>query len=98
MVHPRSSNPRLILVPLRALLIAFLFTLMSFAIAVLLGILGSIAWGAMHHSHPNLPMVYRHFAPVVAGTVGVVVLVVAGVLEARRYRRDKVLAAIEQMI
>ena len=71
---------------------------MSFAIAVLLGILGSIAWGAMHHSHPNLPVVYQHFAPMVAGSVGVVVLVIAAVLEVRRYKRDKVLAAIEQMI
>jgi len=81
----------------RVFLIAFLFTLMSFAIAVLLGILSSIAWGVIHHSHPNLPIVYRHFAPIVAGTVGVVVLIVAAVLEGRRYQRDKVLAAIEQM-
>ncbi|HSS99747.1 MAG TPA: hypothetical protein VLK33_22085 [Terriglobales bacterium] len=94
----RPSTPRLIWVPLRVLVIAFLSTLMSFAIAVLLGILGSISWGLIHHSHPNLPAIYRHFAPIVAGTIGIIVLVVAGIVEGRRYHRDKVLAAIEQMI
>lgn len=62
-----------------------------------LGILGTIAWSALHHAKPNLPLVYRHFAPPIAIVIGLVVLIVATIHEIRYYRQAKALAAIERL-
>jgi|SRR4051812_13891375 hypothetical protein len=96
-MYPYSRQPRPALVPFRILLITFLATLLSFAVSLLLGIFGSIAWAALHHAKPNLPFVYRHFAPPIAAVVGLVVLVVATIQEVRYYRQAKALAAIERL-
>ena len=96
-MYPYSRHPRPFLVPFRILLFTFLATLLSFAVSMLLGIFGSIAWAAAHHVKPNLPFVYRHFAPPIAIVIGVVVLVAATIHEIRYYRQAKALAAIERL-
>ncbi len=90
-------HPRPVLIPLRILLITGLATLLSFAISMFLGILGAILWGALHHTAPKLTSVYRHFAPPIAIVIGLVVLIVASVVEIRQYRQAKTLAAIERL-
>jgi len=96
-MYPHSSQPRLFLIPFRVLLITGIFTLLSFAISLFLGILGMVAWAALHHTTPNLTLVYRHFAPPIAGGIGLIALIAAFVVEIRHYRQAKALAAIERM-
>ncbi len=92
--HSHPPNP--ILVPIRILLITILFTLLSFAISLLLGILSLVGWSALHHTSPKLPLAYRHFALPVAVVIGLVALAVASVQEVRHYRQARALAAIER--
>jgi hypothetical protein len=96
-MRPTSQSPRLLWVPVRILLVTVLFTLLAFAISLLLGILGTVAWAGLHHVPPDLTLIYRHFAPAIAAAVAVIVLVVAGVLEVRHYRQARALAAIERI-
>jgi hypothetical protein len=92
-VHP----PRLFWIPLRVLLVTVLFGLMTFAVSLLLGILGTVVWAGLHHAPLNLTVVYRRFAPVAAGMVAGVALVSTAVVEVRHYRQARALAAIERM-
>jgi hypothetical protein len=85
------------LIPLRILLITAIATLLSFAVSLFLGIIGTVAWSAAHHSKPNLTLVYRHFALATAIVIGLVVLIVATIHEIRYYRQAKALAAIERL-
>ena len=88
--HP----PRWYWVPVRILIITFLLTLLSFAICLLLGILGLVISSAARGVHPNLALAYRHFAFPVAIVVAAVVFVGAAIMEIRRYRQMKTLAGI----
>ncbi len=47
--------------------------------------------------HPNMPIAYRHIALPVAAVVAAVTLISATVIEIRRYRQTKALAAIERI-
>ena len=91
-----ASNPRWYWIPTRVLLITFLLTLLSFAVSLLLGILGVVIAGRLRGFRPNLTMAYRHIALPAAAVVGVVVLIGASVMEVRRYRQTKALAEIER--
>jgi hypothetical protein len=97
LMSPRPHKPNPYLVPFRILLITILFSLLAFAISLLLGILGIVGWSALRHIHPNLPAAYRHFALPVAIGVGTIVLVITTAVETRHYRQAKALAAIERM-
>ncbi len=92
----RSQPPNPVLVPIRILLLTIVSTLLAFAVSLLLGILGTVAWAALHHVSPTLTLAYRHFALPLAVAVGLVVLIVATVLEVRHYRQAKALAALER--
>ena len=96
-MYPYSRQPRPVLIPFRIFLITGLATLLSFAISMFLGILGAIFWAASHHTAPKLTSVYRHFAPPIAIAIGLVVLVVATIIEIRQYRQARALAAIERL-
>ena len=87
----------MIWLPLRVLLIAFLFALLAFAISMLLGILGTVILAALRHTPPDLPFIYRRIAPPISGTVGALALVIFGVMEVKRYKQSKALLAIERM-
>src|SRR5215471_8972342 len=91
-----SSRPHWITVPFRAGVLTFLFTLLSFAVSLLLSILGSIVYSAAKHIPPNLPFAYRHIAFPFAISMGAIVLLVSLATEIRRYRQGKALAAIER--
>jgi hypothetical protein len=91
-------RPRWIGVPVRALAVTFLFTLLSFAVALLLSILGAVVYSQVEHVAPNLPFAYRHVAFPAALTVGTIVLIVMLVIEVRSYRQRRALDAIERTI
>jgi hypothetical protein len=86
------------LIPLRALLVTFLLTLLSFAVSLLLGILGVVIAARLQGAHPNMTIAYRHIALPVAAVVSTIILVAAVVMEIRRYRQTKALSEIERMI
>jgi phosphoglycerol transferase MdoB-like AlkP superfamily enzyme len=89
-----AHQPSWYWVPVRVVIITFLLTLLTFALCLLLGILGLVISAALRGVHPNLTSAYRDFAFPVAMTVAAVVLVSATIMEVRRYRRMKTLAGI----
>ena len=85
------------MIPVRVLLVTFLLTLLTFAVSLLLGILGLVIAARLRGFHPNMTTAYRHIALPAGIFVGAVVLVSASMLEIRHYRRTKALAEIERM-
>jgi hypothetical protein len=75
-------------------LITFIFTLLSFAVCLLVAILWTVIAAAIHGVAPNLPMTYRHVALPLAVGIGSAVLVASTINEIRHYRRAKALAGI----
>jgi hypothetical protein len=94
--NERSTKPKWVGVPIRALLVTFLFTLLSFALALLLSILGTIVYSQVKGIAPNLTFAYRHIAFPFAITAGAVVLLISLGFEIRNYRQRKTLAGIER--
>jgi hypothetical protein len=92
-----SNGPRWIGVPVRAFAMTFLFTLLSFAVALLLSILGTMVYSQVKHVAPNLMFAYRHIAFPFAITVGAIVLVLSLGMEIRNYRQRKTLEGIERV-
>jgi len=73
-----------------------LLTLLAFAVALLLSILGTVVYSQVEHVAPNLPFAYRHIAFPFAISVGAIVLTLSLVMEIRHYRHRKTLAGIER--
>lgn len=96
MPKSESASPRWIGVTARVFAFTFLLTLVSFAVALLVSILGTIVYSQVEHVAPNLMFAYKHIAFPIALSVGAVVLIVTLVVEIRNYRENRVLAAIEQ--
>jgi hypothetical protein len=96
MAKTSSNGPRWIGVPVRAFAMTFLFTLLSFAVALLLSILGTMVYSQVKHVAPNLTFAYRHIAFPFAITVGAIVLVLSLRMEIRNYRQRKTLEGIER--
>ena len=90
-----SEGPRWIGIPARVFAMTFLFTLLAFAVALLLSILGTVVYSQVKHVAPNLPFAYRHVAFPFAIAAGAIVLMVSIGMEVRSYRRGKVLERIE---
>jgi hypothetical protein len=84
-------------IPLRVLLVTFLLTLLSFAVSLLLGILGLVIAARLRGIHPNLSIAYRYIALPAAAVVGAIVVICATVMEIRNYRQAKALAEIERI-
>lgn len=80
----------------RVFAFTFLSTLLSFAVALLLSILGMLVYSRVEHVAPNLVFAYRRIAFPLAVSVGTVVLIGSLIVEIRNYRQWKVLAAIER--
>jgi len=80
----------------RVFAFTFLSTLLSFAVALLLSILGTVVYSLIERVAPNLVFAYRRIAFPIAVSVGTVVLIVSALVEIRNYRRWKILAAIER--
>ena len=92
----QSAPPRWIGIPFRVVAVTLLLTLLSFAVGLLLSILGTIVYSQVEHVAPNLPFAYRQIAFPFAITVGAIVLVLSLVMEVRNYRQRRVLAGIER--
>jgi len=81
----------------RVLLITFLGTLITFAVSLLLAIVGTVTVAAIRGVHPDMRVAYRHIALPVAIVAGCVILAFALILEIRYYRQNRALSAIERM-
>jgi len=95
-VPAKSSPPppRWYLIPARVLLVTFIGTLISFAVSLLLGIVGTIAISWWRGIRPNMTIAYRVFALPAALAAGSIIFVLALTLEIRHYHQMKTLAAI----
>jgi ABC-type nickel/cobalt efflux system permease component RcnA len=89
--------PRWYAIPVRVLLLTFIGTLLSFAVSLLLGIIGIVSVSAVRGVHPNMTVAYREIAFPAAAVAGCIIFVLALTMEIRHYRQSKTLAAIERM-
>jgi uncharacterized membrane protein len=96
-MSPSANKPPRYLIPARILLITFLLTLLSFAVTLLLGILGLVIVAGLRGVHPNMPIAYRYIAFPVAAIVATVTSISTTVIEMRRYRQAKALLEIERI-
>jgi hypothetical protein len=87
-------EPRWYLIPVRVMVVTFLITLLSFAVSLLLGILGIVITSHVHGIHPNMTLAYRHIAMPVAAFAALIALIATTILEVRSYRQTKALAEI----
>ena len=92
-----SHAPHWYGVLLRACVLTFIGTLLSFAVTLLLAILGTVIVSALRGVHPDMRIAYRDIAIPVALVAGAIIFVAATVLEFRHYRRAKTLNALERM-
>jgi hypothetical protein len=90
----RARAPRWYGIPARVLVVAFICTLLTFAVSLLVGIVGVVIAARARGLHPNMAVAYRYVALPVAVVTGVIVLVLALVMEIRHYRQAKALAEI----
>jgi hypothetical protein len=83
------------LIPVRVLLVTAVVTLLSFAISLFLGIVGTVLAAALRGAHVNMAMAYRRVALPVALIVAAAVLLATVVMEIRDYRRARTLDRME---
>jgi hypothetical protein len=76
-------------IPVRVLLASFLFTLLSFAVCLLLAITGLMIRGALLGGRPDMTIAYRQIAFPAAIVGGAIALLGTIVLEVRQHRREK---------
>jgi hypothetical protein len=82
---------------MRVLLVTFIGTLISFALTLLVGIIGIGAFSILRGIHPDMTIAYRHIALPAAVVAGSIIFVLALTMEIRYYRQAKTLAAIERV-
>jgi hypothetical protein len=91
---PTPRPPRWYAIPVRVLVMTFIGTLISFAVSLLLGIVGTLVVSALRHVNPNMTVAYRHVALPAAVVAGTIIFVLGLTMEIRHYRQSKTLAAI----
>ncbi len=94
---PKQRPLRWYAIPVRVLLLTFIGTLLSFAVSLLLGIIGTVIVSALKDVHPNMTVAYRQVAVPAAIVAGAIIFVIALAMEIRHYRQSKILATIERM-
>jgi uncharacterized membrane protein len=94
---PTPHPPRWYAIPVRVLLLTFIGTLLSFAVSLLVGIIGTVGVSALRGIHPNMTVAYRQIALPVTVVAGTIIFILALAVEVRHYRQSKTLAAIERM-
>jgi hypothetical protein len=97
MPKERLGGLRWLGIPARVIAMTFLFTVLSFAVALLLSILGTVVYSQVKHVAPNLTFAYRHIAFPFAITVGAIVFVLLLGMEVRNLRQRKTLEGIERV-
>lgn len=100
MQSPASPVPKSAwyLIPARVFLVTVILTLLSFAVSLFLGIVGTAVGAKLRGVHPNMAFAYRHIALPVAVVAAAIVFVSAVVMEIRQYRRARVLDHMEQQM
>ena len=91
-------HPHWYFVPVRALIITVIITLMCFAASLLLGIIGTALLAAVRGMHPNMAIAYRRVAFPVAIVAAAIGLIISLVVEVRQYRRTRMLGKIEEQL
>jgi len=98
MTPPRASrSPGWYGIPVRVLLVTFIGTLLSFAVSLLLAIIGTVIVAQIRGVHPNMTIAYRQIALPVALVAGSMIFVLALAMEIRHYRQSRTLSAIEKI-
>jgi hypothetical protein len=92
-----ARPPRWYAIPVRVLLVTFIGTLISFAVTLFLGIIGTGAISSLRGVHADMTVAYRHIALPAAGVAGSIIFVLALIMEIRHYRQAKTLADIERV-
>jgi hypothetical protein len=85
-------RPSVLAIPPRVLVITFAISGLSFALLLLLGIVGTALVSALSGHPLEMTSAYRHFAIPVIKVVVAVTFVGAWVLEIRHYRRARAAA------
>lgn len=80
----------------RVVFVTFLLTLLSFALSLLLGIVGTVLVAKARHVAPDMRIAYRIIAAPVAVVVCAIAFVSSLTMEIRHYRQTKVLSEIEK--
>ena len=91
-------HPHWYFVPVRALVITAIITLLCFAVSLLLGIVGTVLGALIRGVHPNMAFAYRRVAFPLAIVAAAGGLVCSLVMEIRQYRRERALDQMEQQL
>ncbi len=92
-----SHPPRWYGIPVRVLLVTFIGTLLSFAVSLLLAIIGTVVVARVRGVHPDMTIAYRQIALPMALVAGGIIFVLVLTMEIRHHRQSKTLSAIEKM-
>ena len=99
LIHTPSPTrpPGWLAIPVRVLALTFVGTLLSFAVTLLLAILGTAAVSRLRGVHPDMRIAYRYIALPMALIAALVLCLLASASEIRDFRRAKTLKAIERL-
>lgn len=84
-------------IPVRVALLTFIGTLFSFAVSLLLAILGTMLVAAFRGGRVDVTLAYKHIAIPMALVAGGIIFLFAAALEIRHYQQRKALRALERM-
>lgn len=91
---PHARKPRWYAIPARVLLVTFLMSLLSFAVSLLLAILGLVMVAKLQGTTPDMRLAYRGIALPLAGAAGLLIMVLSLLTEIRHYRQSRTLSGI----
>jgi hypothetical protein len=92
-----ARAPHWYTIPVRVALVTFIGTLLSFSVTLLFAIFGTVILAALHGTHPDMRIAYRHIALPIALVAGGIIFVSVLVMEIRHYRQVRTLTAIERL-
>jgi hypothetical protein len=92
-----SRTPHWYGIPVRVALLTFLGALLSFAVSLLLAIMGMLIVWKIQGAHPDMAIAYRRIGLPCAIIGGGFAFLVAVYTEIRHYRQCKTLTAIERI-
>ncbi|HVI08424.1 MAG TPA: hypothetical protein VND65_09035 [Candidatus Binatia bacterium] len=90
-------QPRWYAIPVRVALLTFIGTLLSFALTLLVGIIGTVSLSLLRRTPVHMALAYRQVALPAALAAGAIIFLVALVTEVRHYRQSKTLAGIARV-
>ncbi len=79
------------------LLVTAIATLLSFSVILFFSIFGTVIIAALHGTHPDMRIAYRHIALPLGLVVGGIILVIVIAMEVRHHHQARALRAIERM-